>query len=284
MDTPWRQLNVAFPHWTTAENTALTHLAPRMAAAETQGLITAWFFIRKAPCWRIRYQPTGDPTTTETQLLREIERLQQQGHINALTPVIYEPEINAFGGPQAMATAHRLFHLDSHHLLHHLTQHPGDAHRRELSILLYTAMLRAAGLDWYEQGDVWARVADHRDPPQPPPADRLRNLQTALRRIMSADITSLTGDNATLPVASTWPQAFTTAGRELADLATAGQLHRGLRTVLAHHIIFAWNRLGLPHTAQAILATTAKTVVFGPPDSTTEHEPREGQTWHPATR
>lgn len=284
MDTPWRQLNVAFPHWATAERTALTHVAPRMAAAETEGLIAAWFFVRKAPCWRIRYQSADDPAKTETQLVREIGRLKHQGHIDAVTPVIYEPEVHAFGGPQAMATAHRLFHLDSHHLLHHLTQHPGDRHRRELSILLYTAMLRAAGLDWYEQGDVWAHVGDHRDPPEPPSADRLRNLQAGLRRIMSADITGLTRESATLTVAAEWPQAFTVAGRELADLATAGQLHRGLRAVLAHHIIFAWNRFGLPHTAQAILATTAKAVVFGPPEPATEQEPREGQMWPPAAR
>ncbi|RBM04528.1 thiopeptide-type bacteriocin biosynthesis protein [Streptomyces sp. PT12] len=284
MGTPWRQLNVAFPHWATSEHTALTHLAPCMAAAEAEGLIAAWFFIRKAPCWRIRCQPADDPTTTEKHLLREIGRLKQQGLINALTPVIYEPEVHAFGGPQAMAAAHRLFHLDSHHLLDHLTHNPGDGHRRELSILLNTAMLRAAGLDWYEQGDVWARVADHRDSPEPPPADRLSNLQAALRRIMSADITSLTRESATLTVAATWPHAFTTAGRELADLATTGQLHRGLRAVLAHHIIFAWNRLGLPHTAQAILATTAKAVIFGPPDPASPHKPREGQTWPPTAR
>jgi hypothetical protein len=39
--------------------------------------------------------------------------------------------------------------------------------------------------------------------------------------------------------------------------------------VLAHHSLFAWNRIGLPYATQAALAAAAKTVVFGP-DPTTE--------------
>jgi hypothetical protein len=38
----------------------------------------------------------------------------------------------------------------------------------------------------------------------------------------------------------------------------------GLRDVLAHHVIFAWNRLGLPSATQVVLAAAAKTAVFGP--------------------
>ncbi|MFC0438069.1 hypothetical protein ACFFG9_45330 [Kutzneria buriramensis] len=52
-----------------------------------------------------------------------------------------------------MATAHRLFHQDSKHILAR-TFGPGDR-RREHTILLCSAMLRAAGQDWHEQGDVW---------------------------------------------------------------------------------------------------------------------------------
>ena len=38
---------------------------------------------------------------------------------------------------------------------------PGD-HRRELGLLLGTVLMRAAGQDWYEQGDIWTQVAAHR--------------------------------------------------------------------------------------------------------------------------
>ena len=57
-------------------------------------------------------------------------------------------------------------------------------------------------------------------------------------------------------------------------------------------MIFAWNRLGLPYAAQAVLAATAKTVVFGPDPATRqagqgedEHEDRVTTgtvlTWFP---
>lgn len=58
--------------------------------------------------------------------------------------------------------------------------------------------------------------------------------------------------------------AYAGAGRELASLAAEGQLRRGLRDVLAHHVIFAWNRIGLSYAAQSALAGTANAVVFGP--------------------
>ncbi|SFD64914.1 thiopeptide-type bacteriocin biosynthesis protein [Streptomyces aidingensis] len=271
MDTTWRQITVTFPDWDTAEHTALTHLVPRLTTTETTRLIGPWFFLRKTPGWRIRYQPPGDSTTAENHLLHTLGPLQRARHITAVTPVIYEPETHAFGGPEAMTCAHRLFHLDSHHLIAHLTRHPDRPHRRELAILLCTALLRAAGLDWYEQGDVWARVADHRDPPPPQPDHRLKNLRNGLRHLMTADITQLTREDAPLPLPADWPQAFTTTGQDLTALANAGRLHRGLRAVLAHHIIFAFNRLGLPHATQATLAASAKAVVFGADPATEDH-------------
>jgi thiopeptide-type bacteriocin biosynthesis protein len=270
----WRQVNVAFPAWATAEQTALDHLVPLMTAAETDGLIDSWFFLRKTPCWRVRYQPVSDdPAHAETQLLNRLSPLAHKRIIGAATVVIYEPETHAFGGPAGMAIAHRLFHLDSRHLLTHLTraQHrPEGRHRRELSVLLCTALLRGAGLDWYEQGDVWARVAVHREPPALPPADRLDQLQADLRRLIGADPTHLTLETSPQAFLDGWAEAFTAAGRDLAALATAGRLHRGLRAILAHKIIFAWNRHGLPARTQTILANTAKIAVFGP-DPTSEH-------------
>ena len=46
-----------------------------------------------------------------------------------------------------MTSAHDLFHLDSRYLLAYLARSPDAEHRRELSILLYTALLRSAGLE-----------------------------------------------------------------------------------------------------------------------------------------
>ncbi|WP_322769549.1 thiopeptide-type bacteriocin biosynthesis protein [Frankia sp. Cr1] len=277
MDTcHWHQVNVTFPDWANAEGTAVDHLAPLLDTAETDGLITSWFFVRKAPCWRIRYltrQTTGE---AQAYVHARLADLRETRRIGDATFTIYEPEVHAFGGAEGMDATHRLFHLDSRHLLAYLngTSHtPGNRRRRELSVLLCSRLLRAAGLDWYEEGDVWARVAGHRQPPERIPDDRLRTLQDGLRHLMSIDAGSLTRDNLP-PAFADWTSAFAAAGSELAALSTDGLLRRGLRAVLAHHIIFAWNRHGLPHTTQAVLAHTAKTVVFGH-DPTADHQLQE---------
>jgi thiopeptide-type bacteriocin biosynthesis protein len=163
--------------------------------------------------------------------------------------------------------AHRFFHGDSTGCLLYLagqeTRQEPDR-RRELSLVLCTRMLHAAGLDWYEQGDVWARVAAHRQQPASATPARADALHGAIRRLISADNEGQLRPGAPLAHVAEWGAAYLAAGSELARLNTDGCLHRGLRDVLAHHVIFAWNRLGLPYATQAVLASTAKTAVFGP--------------------
>jgi thiopeptide-type bacteriocin biosynthesis protein len=166
-----------------------------------------------------------------------------------------------------MRAAHRFFHGDSVGCLAYLAgqgcrQEPDR--RRELSLLLCTCVLRATGLDWYEQGDVWARVAAHREQPASETPARVEALHGPIRGLISADIEGQLRPGAPLDHVAGWAAAYLAAGKELARLNTAGCLHRGLRDVLAHHVIFAWNRLGLPYATQAVLASSVKTVVFGP--------------------
>jgi thiopeptide-type bacteriocin biosynthesis protein len=275
----WRQVNIAFPDWNQAESAVLAHLAPHLAAAEAEGMIDAWFFIRKHPCWRVRYLPAA--AGTETRIEGHLDDLTASRQIDSWTTVIYEPETHAFGGVEAMAAAHRLFHQDSRCLLAYLQGNggAGTGHRREISIMLCAILMRAAGQDWYEQGDVWARVATHREPPAGHGTNTLATLHASVRRLMSVDAASQMCDNASLAHIAQWADAYATAGRELANLAAAGALHRGLRDILAHHVIFAWNRLGLPYVVQAVLAASATTVVFGP-DPTTPAAVA-GEAWRP---
>ena len=169
-----------------------------------------------------------------------------------------------------MRIAHRLWHLDSRHLFTTTPSQPRPTRARELSLLLCAEMLRAAGLDWYEQGDVWARTADHRDPADP---GHIRHLLDPVRRLLTVVPASLTHAGAPLALATTWLDAFTTTGKALRRLNDDGHLHRGLRDVLTHHVIFAWNRRGIPEHEQAALASTARTIVFGEdPTITTEIE------------
>ncbi len=261
----WRQVYVAFPDWKSAEATALARLAPLLRDAEDEGALTRWFIVRKHPCWRVRYQAVADG---HDRLLRGLQNLADKGHIEGWTKIVYEPETHAFGGDEPMASAHRLFHRDSRGVADFL-QSEASRHRRETSLMLCSLLMRSAGLDWYEQGDVWARIAAHRALPPSAEQNSHDQLHTAVRRLITVDPHYAMQPAGPLAHAAGWAGAYTAAGRELADLTATGRLHRGLRDVLAHHVIFAWNRIGLPYATQAKLTAAAKTVIFGA-DPTTD--------------
>ncbi|HVQ99754.1 MAG TPA: methyltransferase, FxLD system, partial [Mycobacterium sp.] len=262
--TGWRQVNLWCDDWQAAEHMAVTYLGPLLTQAEDTGSITCWWFVRKGESWRVRFLPGDGRDETAAALAGQLTTtLMERGVIHRAVSighgeVGYEPEIHAFGGADAMTLAHRLFHADSRHILHHLAlAQPGTDHRREWGLLLGTRLMRAAGQDWYEQGDIWAQLAAHRITEthhEPSPATL-----AAVQRLLAA--ASDTGDS---PLASApdWPAAFEHTGQALADMAQQGILTRGLRAVLAHHLLFAFNRLGIAAQHQHVLATAASQVVF----------------------
>jgi thiopeptide-type bacteriocin biosynthesis protein len=247
-DTPWHQININYPGDTRRqrESRALAHLGRVLPVAEDAGLLTSWWFIRKG-AWRIRFLPSDQPHS------REMACDLLTGGVSWASD-IYEPETDAFGGIEAIATAHTLFWHDSRHLLTYLQPQPTD--RRERSLILCTALMRAAGLDLNEQGDVWARVVQHRsqDLRQPPAPDshQWARFTGDVRRLL------LGTPNTT----GAWHTGFEETGTNLQFLRNAGKLTRGIRAVIALHIIFHWNRLGLAAAAQAGLAQAARDAIF----------------------
>lgn len=255
-DSSWWQLYIEFTDWPHAEEAAAEHLAPLLDTA-TAG----WWFIRKHPCWRVRLRKDSWRTVPGS----ELDELAARGHIQSWWHGVYEPETRAFGGPEGMTVAHELFCADSHAILNVLPGAAGRLGRRELSILLCTVLFRGAGLEWYEQGDAWHLVAEDRPLPADVPIVRLQAMAESLRLLMSADLASdgpLLSEISPLPVTAEWAGAFRRAGQALGASARAGTLERGLRRVLAYHVIFHWNRLGLPLRTQSILATAAHTAIL----------------------
>ncbi|WTL60475.1 thiopeptide-type bacteriocin biosynthesis protein [Streptosporangium sp. NBC_01495] len=169
---------------------------------------------------------------------------------------LYEPETEAFGGPESMAIAHEVFCADSPAAL----AQTGSPLAKERGILLLSTMNRAAGLDPFEIGDVWAKLANHRPPIDPSDAARRAAAVTAMRRLMNADAAQR---ETTEPGWADRVAAFEDAGRRLARFATGGHLRRGLRAVLAHHAIFAFNRAAVPVAEQAATAWLGRHVAFG---------------------
>ncbi|UIX34498.1 thiopeptide-type bacteriocin biosynthesis protein [Streptomyces sp. GQFP] len=264
----WRQLYIQFTDWDKAEQTASDHLVPVLDLAQQDGLITGWWFIRKHPCWRMRLLPAVGTQQLPLALAGLLDELTAAGHIHRWWPGIYEPETAAFGGDISMTIAHTLFHADSHAIL---TTGHGELGRRELSLLLCATLMRAAGLEWYEQGDVWHRVTRERPLPSDVPAAKVHAMADSLRQLLLADTSPagpmLQSDRALKPAAD-WVSAFRQAGRDLGTAARDGVLDRGLREVLSYHVIFHWNRLGLPARTQSVLAHAAHTAILHPVDPT----------------
>ncbi len=91
--------------------------------------------------------------------------------------------------------------------------------------------------------------------------DRTR---TALRRLLTADTdpsSSLVTNSPLTPFAD-WAASLHHAGKGLRRLFEDASLDRGLRAVLAHHILFHCNRMGLPPDVQATLAAHVRDAVM----------------------
>ncbi|TDC02239.1 hypothetical protein E1091_01180 [Micromonospora fluostatini] len=265
--TDWHQVEIEFPDRYTAERTVATQVAPRLRQAEDQGFLTSWWYIRKTPHWRLRLRTNESPARMRAFVTQMLDELTSKQLLVAWSPGIYEPESCAFGGTEGMELAHRLFHADSAHALAYL-RHSGTQPdpqspllgRRELSVLLCSALLRATGQDWHEQADVWQRVTRMRPLDTKVPRNRLLGMAGQVHRLLALDIErtagSIDGQDPLAP-ARPWFGAMTEGGVALRSLARTGLLRRGLRDVLAHHVIFHWNRLGLTTTVQALLAHAA---------------------------
>ena len=262
---PWRQHNIEFPDRRTALDVAVQELAPGLATAQDNQVLHGWWFMRKAP-FKVRYLVDDPASTAITDLL---DRLVGSGRVVTHTTEHYEPETVAFGGDQAMNIAHALFHTDSRFLLAPAPPGGPALGQRETTILLCSAMLRGAGLDWYEHGDVWHRVAELRPPNSAVVAPEKRErLRRGMRTLLTVNGHLLCTPNGPLADRDQWIGAFEQTGKALAHVARSGRLTRGLRSVLAHHVIFHANRAGLSLEDQSVMSALAKEVVMGSSDST----------------
>ncbi|MEW2172599.1 methyltransferase, FxLD system [Streptomyces sp. NPDC007027] len=255
----WQQHNITFPDQDTGRRAVTERLAPVLLAAEADGQFSGWWFMNKQP-WRLRYV-ADQPSPTVLTLLDE---WVADGTAQSCTTGNYEPETEAFGGADAMTAAHALFHEDSRHLLTYPVK-DGHLGRRETAILLMSSLMRASGLDWFEQGDVWAKVSALRPGTGTPGSPRLTS---AMRTLMTTEARSLCRERGPLDGHGDWVAAFERVGTTLAYLAAQGDLTRGLRAVIAHHAIFHANRAGLPSADQHTLFNIAREAIMGSSENT----------------
>ncbi|QNT91819.1 O-methyltransferase [Streptomyces griseofuscus] len=241
--------NLPIPPATSWWHASVAFTDPQVDAARTLATALAgrrFHFLRKDAGVRLR---------TEQPATGLLDQLVADRVITGWTGGMYEPETHAFGGPEGMQVAHDVFCADSPAAL----AETGTPGARERSVMLLSAMIREAGLDPFEAGDVYAQWAALRPPVTPPQGAALDGAVSAMRRLMNADA-------ALRPNAEVgWGErvgAFEDAGRRLHRLAADGRLIRGIRGVIAHHAIFAFNRAGVPAEVQAATAWLGRHVAF----------------------
>jgi thiopeptide-type bacteriocin biosynthesis protein len=248
----WHQVRVRPGGQKPPELTLATVVGPLLDTVVASGSSGGWWYMNKPPGWRIRLRDTQPDLVSQL-----FDDLTAAGTITAWSPAIYEPEAAAFGGTTGMDIAHDLFCADTSGILAYIRQDDPPLGRRELSVVLVSAMLAAAGLDWYERGDVFAGVAAMRPQPAHGTTAQAAQLAGQLRTLLAMPTDAAYSQRGTHGAAARWHAGFADAGRRLADAASSGPLSRGLRAVLAHAVIFHWNRLGLSGGTQAILARAA---------------------------
>ncbi|VVJ22647.1 O-methyltransferase clustered with LanBC [Amycolatopsis camponoti] len=259
-DDAWYQVRVQFTDWSAAETAGATTLGPALDRLRADGATAGWWFLRKHPCWRLRLL-RADAAAVDSAL----DELTSSGVLARWWPTMYEPETAAFGGPTAMDSVHDLFCADSAGVLDYLRQDTPGLGRRELSILLLSGLMRTAGLDAFECGDVFDRVARLRPAPSEADAARTDTLADNVRVLLSipdlAD-SALFAPDGPGAHAEPWLAALCAASGRLGHAAAAGHLDRGLRAIISHVVIFHWNRFGLSATSQGILARAAATALL----------------------
>ncbi|QDL72849.1 bacteriocin biosynthesis protein [Streptomyces malaysiensis subsp. malaysiensis] len=265
----WQQVNIEFVDYFAAEHAFITHLLPPLRTGKETGVVAAWWFIRKRPCWRLRATP--GPNTTADEMIKHLadilDSMVSCGVARRWWPSLYEPETVAFGGREGMKIAHDLFHTDSVGILDYLrrrtTGHRDPLDAKVSSLLLVSLFLRAAGQEWSEQGDVWSRVEAKRPLPEGVSTERASAMELGLQKLFSTDpVPALAADGLLAPLAQ-WINGLRYSGRSIADAGYEGRLSLGTRAILARHILFHWNRMGFTTRQQAIWARAAREATLG---------------------
>lgn len=265
----WQQINIEFADWSAAEPTTVARIAPLLRQAENRALISSWFFLRKAPAGGSGTFPPPMPPPLNSMCRPDCEHLPTPGRSpdSDGRSTSRKPARSAATPPWTPPTTFSTTTAGTCSPTSADTRQGIGENWRSCCAAPCYAAPTWTGTSKATCGRASPNTA--RQTARPPPA-RIDALAPALRRLMSVDTAPLLADG---PLAHTaaWTSTFTALGHQLAHLAANGELYRGIRAVLAHHIVFTWNRHGLRYPDQALLAHTAQRVVFGPDPSSVQY-------------
>ncbi|MFE9457676.1 thiopeptide-type bacteriocin biosynthesis protein [Streptomyces californicus] len=260
----WHQVNIRFADYPGAERTFRAYLMPALR----EGPVGTWWFVRKHPHWRLRFHPAlnASPEDALRHVTEALDSSVSWSVTTEWTSTPYEPEATAFGGPAGVPLAHELFHADSVGVLDYLAIAADERARtldaKATSLVAMTWLMRAVGLEFGEQGDVWGRVEERRPLAEDVIPAQVSSMVAPMRRLLLTDARPLL-DTGGLARVRPWIEALEQGGKALADAADSGSIGLGKRGILARHVLFHWNRMGFTLRQQSIWSRAAREAVLG---------------------
>ncbi len=253
-DHRWVQVGLALRPVSRA---AFHWLGEFSAALLDDPAVTNFFFMRKPPGFRVRFETTPERRSwLEHELHTSLGRTRLR--VERVMPGVYEPEELLFGGPASMPFVHRIFTVDSRAWLafHRLeTSTPAWA----FSLALLRQILDGVGVAGWEDLGVWERIRSRTGRTLPPGMNigRIAAACAGIRTTWS-DPSRLEA-NLPVPVAALvdeWGPRLRAAGADWRSgyFDTSGALI-GPREGMAFVTIFHWNRGGVSAGIQSLLAT-----------------------------
>jgi thiopeptide-type bacteriocin biosynthesis protein len=117
-DEAWLQFNLTMNEaseatWADDAWRVFRRMAPIIGKLKSTGRCRSFFFQRKAPGLRIRFELGPGTLNPIGEVRYELERARRIGAIQHYAEAVYEPELRMFGGARAMDAVHDYFDADT---------------------------------------------------------------------------------------------------------------------------------------------------------------------------
>lgn len=235
-------------------------LVDKLFELKAQKLVENFWFMRKSDGGkhlRLRIYGLSEFLERDVRntLIQEIVKLKKRNICREYYICIYEPEKALFGGIEGMRLAHHFFSSGSQLYLEiykHIQQN-NKINFDEISLCLINNFLYYAGLDDFEEWDVWNKVllmrkVDNED------TSHLENKEENDGRLHSSLYIAMLIGPTVFNYFNNTLSTYKNIAKELEILNRKGELTRGIRSIVATKIIFQWNSFGFDALHQYSLA------------------------------
>jgi thiopeptide-type bacteriocin biosynthesis protein len=251
----WLYFRIAVQSNQQANRILAQEIAPLLKKLGAQYPILGWWWINKMDVCGNALRLRVHVSDAQTEAGPALEKHFKDVGWN-VAQLRYEPELCLFGGPAGIRLAHAYFCFESEFLADWMRQSDESDHvlPEGLSLAIVLRTLRAAGLDLFEQWDVFDRLCHKR--PQTAGSTTPSSIQAVASKVVHAGpgpvFELYAGEKADL--LKKYGETLDSFGQELARAVYAGQLECGLREFLTPLILFHWNRTGFLPRLQAALS------------------------------